>query len=38
MLDYFYAFCERYGGKLNSWAWNKRWSNRTNGTGYRNNR
>ena len=38
MLDYFYAFCERYGGKLNSWAWSKRWGNRTNGTGYRNNR
>lgn len=35
MLDCFYAFCEKYGSKLNCWAWNKRWRDRTNGTGYR---
>jgi len=27
-------FIERLGSKLNSWAWNKRWGNKDQGTGY----
>ncbi len=35
MLDWFYSKCEKYGGKLSCWAWNKRWCNRERGTGYK---
>ena len=31
-------FIERLGSKLNSWAWNKRWGNKDQGTGYKNER
>ena len=34
ILDYFYSLLETYGGKINSFAWNKRWKNREVGTGY----
>ena len=37
ILDYFYSLLETYGGKINSFAWNKRWKNREEGTGYQTN-
>jgi len=27
--DWFYSLCEHYGGALSCWAWNKRWSKRS---------
>jgi len=24
----FYAICERYGGKISNWGWQKRWNKR----------
>ena len=35
LLDCYYAFFEKYGSKVGTWAWQKRWSNREKGTGYR---
>ena len=35
MIDYFYSIIEHYSSKLNAWAWNKRWCDRENGTGYK---
>ena len=35
ILDCYYAVCEKYGGKISCWAWNKRWCNREKGTGYK---
>ena len=28
MIDYIYSLLEKYGGKISSWAWNKRWAKR----------
>jgi hypothetical protein len=28
--DWFYYLCEHYGGSISNWAWNKRWSKRSN--------
>jgi len=36
MIDYIYSLLEKYGGKISCWAWNNRWRDRKNGTGYRN--
>ena len=33
-LDKPYSWIEKLGSKLNVWAWNKRWRNRDQGTGY----
>tara|TARA_R110000764_G_scaffold224832_1_gene314144 strand:- start:268 stop:516 length:249 start_codon:yes stop_codon:yes gene_type:complete len=27
--DWFYSLCEHYGGLISCWAWNKRWSRRS---------
>jgi len=27
--DWFYSLCEHYGGAVSCWAWNKRWSKRS---------
>ena len=35
LVDCFYAFCEHYSSKINVWSWNKRWTSREKGTGYR---
>ena len=35
VLDYYYRFFEHYGSKMNVYGWNKRWSNREKGTGYK---
>lgn len=34
-LDKFYNIIETMGSKMNVWAWQKRWKNRKDGTGYR---
>ena len=34
-LDKYYAIVEHWSSKLNVWAWQKRWKNREEGTGYR---
>ncbi len=36
-MDWFYKFVEHWSSKLNVWAWNKRWGNRQQGTGYNRN-
>ena len=33
-IDVPYSWAETIGSKLNVWAWNKRWRNRKDGTGY----
>ena len=33
-IDVPYSWAETMGSKLNVWAWNKRWRNRKDGTGY----
>ena len=33
-MDIPYSWIETIGSKLNVWAWNKRWRNRKDGTGY----
>tara|TARA_R100001129_G_scaffold15365_1_gene10119 strand:+ start:693 stop:854 length:162 start_codon:yes stop_codon:yes gene_type:complete len=35
-LDKYFSIVETIGSKLSVWAWNKRWKNRTTGTGYSN--
>ena len=35
LLDIIYSILEKYAGKLSVFAWQKRWSNRQTGTGYR---
>ena len=32
--DPWFAFLEHWSSKINSYAWNKRWKNRKEGTGY----
>jgi len=34
-IDYPLSWIESLGSKMNVYAWNKRWSNRENGTGYK---
>ena len=34
LIDPILSILEKYSGKLNSWAWTKRWKNRKKGTGY----
>ena len=38
ILDWYYSILETIGIKLSSFAWQKRWSNRETGTGYRKNK
>ncbi len=38
LLDWYYNILETIGVKLSSFAWQKRWSNRETGTGYRKNK
>ena len=33
-MDILYSWMESIGSKMNSYAWNKRWRNREEGTGY----
>ncbi len=33
-MDFIFRIIEKYSSKLNVWAWNKRWKNRQQGTGY----
>ena len=33
-VDVPYSWAETMSSKLNVWAWNKRWRNRKDGTGY----
>jgi len=35
VYDIFLAMIETIGSKLSTWSWQKRWSNRQEGTGYR---
>jgi len=35
VLDFFYSLCEHYGSKIGTYGWQKRWSDREKGTGYR---
>ena len=37
LIDPFLSILEKYSGKINSWAWTKRWKNRKEGTGYASN-
>jgi len=37
LIDPILSILEKYSGKLNSWAWTKRWKNRKEGTGYASN-
>lgn len=34
-MDWFYKIVEHISSKLNVWAWNKRWKNRKQGSGYK---
>ena len=38
MLDWYYSKLESIGVFLSQYAWQKRWSNRETGTGYRKNK
>ena len=38
IIDVPISWVETIGSKMNVWAWNKRWKNREQGTGYRNER
>ena len=33
--DFILSLIETYSGKLNGWAWDKRWKDKQSGTGYR---
>jgi len=33
--DFILNLIETYSGKINGWAWDKRWADRQKGTGYR---
>ena len=37
LIDPILSILEKYSGKLNSWAWTKRWKNRKEGTGCASN-
>jgi len=34
LMDPILSIIETYSGKINSWAWTKRWKNHKEGTGY----
>mgnify|MGYP003143566825 CR=1 FL=1 len=34
LIDPTLNLIEKYSGKINGWAWSKRWRNREEGTGY----
>tara|TARA_E500000318_G_scaffold45311_1_gene42787 strand:- start:54 stop:179 length:126 start_codon:yes stop_codon:yes gene_type:complete len=38
LLDWYYSILESIGVFLSQYAWQKRWSNREKGTGYRKNK
>ena len=35
IIDFILNLIEIYSGKINGWAWDKRWADRQKGTGYR---
>jgi len=35
IIDFILSLIETYSGKLNGWAWDKRWCDKQKGTGYR---
>ena len=35
LIDFILSLIETYSGKLNGWAWDKRWCDKQRGTGYR---
>ena len=35
IIDFILNLIETYSGKINGWAWDKRWADRQKGTGYR---
>ena len=35
IIDFILNLIETYSGKLNGWAWDKRWCDKQRGTGYR---
>ena len=35
LIDFILSLIETYSGKLNGWAWDKRWCDKQKGTGYR---
>ena len=35
VLDFYYSIIESVGIKMSQYGWNKRWSNREKGTGYK---
>jgi hypothetical protein len=37
-IDVPISWVETIGSKMNVWAWNKRWKNREQGTGYKDER
>jgi hypothetical protein len=37
-IDVPISWIETIGSKMNVWAWNKRWKNREQGTGYKDER
>ena len=38
MIDIFYKYVDSISSSLCSWAWRKRWGNRQNGTGWKEER
>ena len=38
ILDSYYSIIESVGVKMSQYGWQKRWSNRKTGTGYRKNK
>jgi len=37
LIDPILSIIETYSGRINGWAWTKRWKNRKEGTGYASN-
>ena len=35
VIDHILEIIERLGSKMNTWSWQKRWSNREEGYGYK---
>jgi len=35
IIDFILSRIEIYSGKINGWAWDKRWCDKQKGTGYR---
>ena len=38
LLDWYYSIIESIGVRMSQYGWQKRWSNRETGTGYRKNK